>query len=74
MFGNAKAPTTPHGMIHELVDKTEITDQLESSKKITLDSKSLRKHFTDDKLKVLIGTILTDGSVTYRETDLNLKK
>ena len=59
---------------HELVAKTDISDQLESSKKITLDSKSLRKHFTDDKLKILIGTILTDGSVTYRETDLNLKK
>ncbi len=74
LFGNAGVPSEPHGMMHELIDLQDISRFLETDQKITLDNDSLEKHFTDNKLKILVGTALSDGDISYKESVLNLVK
>jgi len=74
LFGNAGVPTEPHGMMHEFIDKADITKFMDSSSNVTLDNSSLRKHFNDDKLEIMLGTLKTDGRVSYKKANLKLKK
>lgn len=74
LFGNAGVPTEPHGMMHAFIDKIDVSKFLETSEDVTLDNSSMRKHFTDDKLEILLGTLGTDGKVSYKNANIKLKK
>ncbi len=75
LFGYAGRPFEPHGMLHELIDEMDIKKFLNTNyPTMTLDNTLLSKHFDSEKLKILIGTLKTDGTITYKETNLKLKK
>ncbi|WP_299455526.1 hypothetical protein [uncultured Microscilla sp.] len=75
LFGYAGRAFEPHGMLHEFIDEMDITRFLDTTRpSVKLDNKDLRKHFNDDKLKIFIGTLKTDGSIKYKKTTMNLKK
>jgi hypothetical protein len=70
--GSARISEEAHGMLHELIDETSISQYMDTQDEVTLQFDSLKDHYKDDELKVLIGTMLTDSTIHYKETNLKL--
>jgi len=70
--GKAWDKNTIHGKLHKMINKEDIAAKLgydKSSKiSVTLDRASLLKHYNRDRLVILVGSVLLDGQIIYKES------
>jgi hypothetical protein len=71
--GGAGIAGSAHNAMHEFIDDLKIGKTLGVKNAYTLDWQSLGGTFPDDTLKIIIGTVKQDGSITYKETALAYK-
>ncbi len=72
IFGGSSAAGTPHQMLHEVIDRIDISSYVgENAGTVTLRVEDLARHYRE--FNILIGALHTDGSIEWDDTGQRLQ-